>query len=333
MAASYEELRAIVASKGLLERRYSYYALYGSLVIVATALGLYFITLTDNLALTMLNGVFLGMVLVQAGMLGHDFSHQQVFSSYRWNRFFGSIMWSLFGGVSEDKWYEKHNEHHTHVNHIDHDPDLDIPFIFSPKQIEKRSSLLNSLLLPHQHVIFFLALPFVYFSMVSYAWRHLLTRLTWKSMIETVFVFIHFALLFGITFLYLPLTTAIPFLAAVILVGGLYMSLVFAPNHKGEEVVEGDTAASWTQQITLTRNIYPSTFVFHMTGGLNFQIEHHLFSDMPRINYPKAHVLVKAYCLQHGIPYHETSWWGSMREIYDALKQTSEAYRMQKAAL
>jgi len=59
---------------------------------------------------------FFAFVLVQAGTLGHDFSHHQVYESKKINQIGGKIMWCFFRGVSEGGWYDKHNTHHKYVN-------------------------------------------------------------------------------------------------------------------------------------------------------------------------------------------------------------------------
>jgi fatty acid desaturase len=102
------------------------------------------------------------------------------------------------------------------------------------------------------------------------------------------------------------------------------MSLVFAPNHKGMEVLSKDEEVKWYHQITLTRNLFPNKFLFHAMGGLEYQIEHHLFTNMPRINYPKIAPFVKKFCKDNGLEYYETTWFESMKEIYVSLKKQAQ---------
>jgi fatty acid desaturase len=51
-----------------------------------------------------------------------------------------------------------------------------------------------------------------------------------------------------------------------------------------------------------------------MLGGLNYQIEHHLFPSMPRPSLRHARPIVRAHCLQHDLPYVETSVFDSYRQ-------------------
>lgn len=318
---AYEAFRAEVKRLGLMERAYGYYALYTFLSLSAVALGLFLVTVTPSLWVQIPNAIFLGIVFIQLGTLVHDLSHGQVFASRQLNRNVSTVFMGLVCGLSESKWYEKHNAHHETPNQIGHDPDLDVPFIFSAKQIPFSSPFFRKWILPYQHVLFFLVLPLIYLNMIIYGLRFIFHNFSLRTFVELCLMVIHFVVLFYIIFAYLPLGTGILFLAIVFLVNGLYMSLIFAPNHKGEDVLGPDEKETWVHQITLTRNLYPSQFIFHAFSGLNFQIEHHLFPNMPRINYFRLHPLVKQFCKEHNITYHETTFWGSLKEIYSALKE------------
>lgn len=323
MNEGYEQLRLQMLAQGLFRRTYGYYAIYGFLLMSCTALSLYVITLTSSPFVQFFNAILLGVCFVQAGMLGHDLSHNEVFSSHRLNKFFAVLVWGLFAAASEGKWYEKHNDHHKHVNRVNHDPDLDIPFLFSEKQLADRSQFFKRYILPYQHVLFFCFLPLVYLGIHRESLKYISRHPSPRSIAEFALFAIHFTVLLYLLFAYLPVSVAIMFFVVHALVGGLYMGLAFAPNHKGEEITDESTPVTWVNQITSTRDLYPTWFVFHAMGGLNFQIEHHLFPTMPRMHYFKANILVKDFCSRNNIPFHETSMWGSMKEIYTALKRES----------
>jgi len=321
-------MRKRVHVLGLHERAYAYYAIYSLLAVCGLVLSLFIITVTDNPWLQALNAVFFGFVSVQIGMLGHDLSHGQVFKSSFANRTAALFAWALIGGLSESKWYEKHSEHHESPNHIGHDPDLEIPFVFDEKQIPDRSLFFKKWILPHQHVLFFATLPFIYITWIMFGMRHIFYNFTLRASFELFLMILHFVGLFYITFAFLPPMVAIIFLAVVFCVSGAYMSLVFAPNHKGEDILGEDEEGSWLHQIILTRNLYPSMFIFHVFGGLNLQIEHHLFPNMPRINYVQAQKQVKQFCSENQIEYSETSFFDSMKEIYVSLKEVAHAPKL-----
>jgi len=316
----FTELKNEVVAAGLYKKNPWKYIVHFTLIMLGVAASCYLLMITDNLFVQILNGVFFGSVLVQAGLLGHDFSHQQVFSSAKYNSFCAAVIWGLFGGLSEGGWYEKHNAHHKHVNHEGLDPDLNIPFIFAAKQSPSKHKFIMKYVAPYQHFVFFMVLPFAYSTMMLWSFKTVFSSFSLKNILEATLMIVHFVLLIGVPLLFLPVLSVVGFCLAMFFTIGLYMGVAFAPNHKGQEVLHADDEHDWTHQITLTRNIRYSPFVFHFFGGLDLQIEHHLFPDMPRYNYRKAQVFVKSYCIKHDLTYHETTWFGSMKEIYLALK-------------
>jgi len=320
---NFDELKNTVEAAGLYKRTLGKYFVYTILVLCGVFLALYITTLTDNIYVQILNGCFFGFVLVQMGMLGHDLSHGQVFSSRTKGHFWGTIAWGLFGGLSEAMWYDKHNAHHKHVNHEGLDPDLDVPFIFSDVQRANKSVFVKKFIMPYQHLIFFPMLPLIYFGLILQAFKKVFSSFSLINVWEIFLIIVHFAIFFFIPFYFLPFFVATAFCMAMALFSGAYMGIIFAPNHKGEEVVTAEEETTWLHQITLTRNLYPSWIGLHIFGGLNLQIEHHLFPEMSRYNYPRARVYVKAFCAKHNIRYYETSWFGSMKEIYISLRDHS----------
>lgn len=66
-------------------------------------------------------------------------------------------------------------------------------------------------------------------------------------------------------------------------------------------------------------------------GGLNHQVEHHLFPTMPRNDFKRARPIVRAFCAEHGLPYVEVSTLESLRAILAHLKWASEPVRLEAA--
>jgi fatty acid desaturase len=96
---------------------------------------------------------------------------------------------------------------------------------------------------------------------------------------------------------------------------GLYLGCSFAPNHKGmPTLTDADQLDFLRRQVLTSRNVAGSRLVDFVLGGLNYQIEHHLFPNMPRPNLRRAQPLIRAFCQQHGLPYTEASLFGSYAE-------------------
>lgn len=319
---TYRRLLDTVLAAGLFKRTYLPYALCAALAFGGLVLSFYFMTLSEGIGWQFLNGIFFGFWSIQLGMVGHDLSHNQVFQSPKVNRPLAIFGWCFFSGLSEHRWYEKHNAHHRGPNHEGHDPDLDIPFIHHYEQVSGRSHFFKKYILPYQHVLFWAVLPFVYFYNIFYSLTHLFKDINSRTYIEVTLMVMHFAVLFSLAFWLLPLVPAIIFLAGTFVSAGLYMSLVFAPNHKGVEVIAAHEKFNCLNQITSTRNIYPGPLTSYLLGGLDTQIEHHLFPTMPRYQYSKARKIVKVFCKENNISYYETNWLRSMYEIHQSLKSS-----------
>ncbi len=89
---------------------------------------------------------------------------------------------------------------------------------------------------------------------------------------------------------------------------GFYLGASFLPNHVGmPTVADDDDRGFLRRQVQSSRNLSGPAFVGFLFGGLDSQIEHHLFPTMPRGNLRRARVVVRAFCAERDIPYAEES--------------------------
>lgn len=315
-----------IITAGLYRRTYRAHLLHFLSTLAGLGIVLYLLLYTDTWWVQVLNAIMAGFFTVQLGLLGHDLSHQGVFKSHRRNKLCAVLVWGLGCGLSEGRWYHKHNAHHQSPNHIGHDPDVEIPFIFDHTQTNLRSPFAKRWLFPYQHILFWVGLWFVYPYNILNSLRFIFRDFSWRDAIELLFMAIHFALVFTLTFTALPFATALMFNLLVLLTTGVYMGLIFAPNHKGEDMLAPEETFNWVHQITLTRNLNPSALTSYLCGGLNYQIEHHLFPTVSRFQYPHLSRIVQQFCATQGIPYQSVSWTESLAEIHQALKAESAAW-------
>jgi fatty acid desaturase len=92
---------------------------------------------------------------------------------------------------------------------------------------------------------------------------------------------------------------------------GVYLGMTFAPNHKGMPHPTGDEDYLRKQVLT-SRNVRGNWLTDAAMGGLNYQIEHHLFPDLPAHRYPQIAPEVRALCEKHDLPYNTG---GLLRQI------------------
>ena len=113
---------------------------------------------------------------------------------------------------------------------------------------------------------------------------------------------------------------------------GLYLGCSFAPNHKGMPTLTAAEELDFVRRQVLTsRNVRGSRSVDFLLGGLNYQIEHHLFPNMPRPNLRRAQPLVRAFCDEHGITYSEAGIFGSYAEAICHLRSVGATLRPSQA--
>jgi fatty acid desaturase len=109
---------------------------------------------------------------------------------------------------------------------------------------------------------------------------------------------------------------------------GLYMGSVFAPNHKGMLMQQGGSQLDRLRQQVLTaRNVRSHPVTDFWFGGLNYQIEHHLFPSPARNPLKAAQATVRAFCQARAIPSHETSIVQAYRDTVRYLQHVSAPLR------
>ena len=324
----YLQLRRLVAEQGLLERRYLYYAikLTGSLVALGT--GVAVIILFDQFWVQMLNAVFLGIVFAQFGFIGHDSGHRQIFNSPFRNDLV-MLLAGLVTGMTPSWWQDKHNTHHRNPNQLELDGDIEVSvFAFTEEQALRTRWPLRPLV-RYQAFLFYPMLLLTSLSLLGGGIAYLVRRERVRYPVaEVAVVLAGIGLYVGLLFACLPAWQAVTFILVHRALAGLYMGSVFAPNHKGMPVLEPGTKMDYLRQQVLTaRDVIPNPLIDFAYGGLNYQIEHHLFPNMPRNRLKHAREVVKAFCIEKGIPYHETGFWRSHREILGYMHEVSAPLR------
>jgi fatty acid desaturase len=96
----------------------------------------------------------------------------------------------------------------------------------------------------------------------------------------------------------------------------VYLGCTFAPNHKGMEMLtsDGEQPDFLRRQVLTSRNVRGGHFINTLLGGLNYQIEHHLFPSMPTPNLRRARPIVMQYCAELGVSYTEAGFIDSYRQ-------------------
>ena len=301
------------------------------LAMAATSVAV-LVIFSGTLWIQMLNAVFLALTFTNLGFLGHDSGHRQIFKKAKYND------WILLGvgfltGMTPSWWQDKHNTHHRAPNQMEIDGDIEvILFVFIHEQAMNMKGL-GRFTARYQAFLFYPLLMLTSFSLLFGGIAYQLRKERMRyAVIEPLLVIAGLAVYLGLIFFFLGPWYGAAFIAVHRALGGIYMGSVFAPNHKGMPMVEKDTELDFLHQQVLTaRDVKGSPLADFWYGGLNYQIEHHLFPNMPRNNLKKSQPIVQSFLKEKGIPYHETGVWQSHKEILGFLHEVSAPLRQKKS--
>jgi fatty acid desaturase len=302
-----------VRDAGLLRRRRGFYiGVFAALTTVLAALGVAFVLIGDSWFQLILAGV-LGLVLTQFAFLAHEASHRQVFESGRANDIAGRTLANLVVGISYSWWMTKHSRHHANPNVLGKDPDIARDVVSFVEEDARRAHGLHGWFTRRQGYLFFPILVFEGLNLHVHGFRTVLGRgKVDKRWLELTMLLARVGVYAAVIFLMLPPGMAAAFIGVQLAVFGVYMGSSFAPNHKGMPVLAKDARVDFLRRQVLTsRNITGGWAVTTLMGGLNHQVEHHLFPNMPRPHLKRARAMAKDFCEQRGIAYTETTLPGS----------------------
>ena len=332
-SATFSELLGRVKAEGLLDPAPAYYV--GRLVLntALLAAGLVAFFLIGDSWWQIPVALWMGICGGQSAFMWHEAGHKAMFRGKQLGSVVGYFHANLVNGVSYGWWVNHHNRHHSNPNHLDMDPDIGRrTAIFDIKQYRTRHGV-QRFIVRYQSVLFFALLVLESFKMNRTAVQSIAQGKTKRPVLESVLLAVRFAFYLGCLFTVLSPLLAVVFLAVQAAALGVYFGLIFAPNHKGMQVRDGDEETlDWlARQVLTSRNIRPSLLIDFMYGGLNYQIEHHLFPAMPQKNLRRARELTRQYCEEHGMPYHEVGFWASYREVASFLHEVSAPVRSGEA--
>jgi fatty acid desaturase len=318
--SDYSELSRRVKAAGLLGRRPGYYRWKIAATAALLASGWVLFVVLGQTWWQLITAAFLGVMFTQVGFLGHDSGHKQVFRTRRATYAFGLIAGNAGIGLSYGWWMDKHSRHHAHPNDLERDPDVRAgALVFDAGQAGSRRGFAR-LLTSIQAFLFIpmLLLEGLHLHLASArALRSGPVRSRW---IEGSLLLLHVSAYVAVVALVLPLGQALAFVAVQQGVFGLYMGVSFAPNHKGMPMERPEDNWDYLRrQVITSRNIRGNPVVDFALGGLNYQIEHHLFPSMPRPSLRRAQPMVRAFCAETGVPYVECGLVGSYRQAISHL--------------
>jgi fatty acid desaturase len=326
--SAYAELSRRIKQAGLLDRRRGYYAGQIAAATVLCALGAAVFLLLGDSWWQLAVAVFFAVMSTQLGFLGHDAGHRQVFASRRANYILGVVLANIGVGFSYGWWVDKHNRHHAHPNDEDKDPDIGAGALVFTRAQAQASGRISRMFYRWQAWAFFPMLLLEALNLRVASVRYLITDRTRSRIREALMMSLHILGYLAVVFLVLSPVKALMFIAVHQWLFGLYLGCSFAPNHKGmPQLTAADAADFLRRQVLTSRNVRGHWLTDYALGGLNYQIEHHLFPSMPRANLRHAQHIVKTFCDTHHVPYLETGLIASYAQALRHLHQVGSSPR------
>ncbi|GAA4381326.1 acyl-CoA desaturase [Agromyces bauzanensis] len=306
---SYTALSRVARESGLLNRaRWFYLALVSLLTLALGGAITGFILLGDSWFQLLIAGA-LGLIFTQFAFLAHEASHRAVLESGPANDRVGRFLAAGVVGISYAWWMTKHTRHHANPNKLGKDPDIDFDTISFTEESAAKQRGVMAFVTRRQGWLFFPMLTLEGINLHVTSLRTLFARGPVKGRwIELGLMAARFAIYFGAIFTFLPLGMAFAFIGVQLAVFGIYMGASFAPNHKGMPIIPKDAKLDFfSKQVLTSRNISGGWWASALFGGLNYQVEHHLFPNMPRPHLAKTREVVREYCRTLDVPYTETT--------------------------
>ncbi|MET7273918.1 acyl-CoA desaturase [Streptomyces flaveolus] len=311
--SDFARLSRRIADAGLLGRRPGYYTLRITAVTGLYAAGWAAFVVVGSSWWTLAVAAFMAVLYGQVALVAHDMAHRQVFRRRRASEVSGRIA-ATWIGMGYGWWQDKHTRHHANPNTEDLDPDINPDLLVWSQDQARAARGLPRLLGRWQAFLFFPLLTLEGFNLHVSSGRAIANRSLKHRTLDGTLLFAHCAVYLTALFWVLPPGMAFAFLAVHQCLFGVYLGSVFAPNHKGMPILSADNRPDFLRRQVLTsRNVNGGRFTDFALGGLNHQIEHHLFPSMPSPNLRKARAIVRQYCRELGVDYAETGLVTSYR--------------------
>lgn len=297
--------------------------IYTKAIILFTlfiALYVHLVFFTPATVWALLECVLLGFVVASIGFnIMHDGGHGS-FSKKKWVNNLAAISLNILGG-SHFMWNMKHNViHHAYTNIDGVDDDIDIKPWMRMSTTQPKYAMHR-----YQHIYFWFLYAMLYIFWIfimdyqKYFTRKIGNMPLKKMTFGDHFVFWSFKALHLFLFIALPIyllgfTTWLVGFLTFSVITGLVISIVFQLAHTVEHThfpmpdeVTGKLEDEWAvHQLKTTANFAPNNkLISWFVGGLNYQVEHHLFPKISHIHYPELRRIIKKTCEEFDVPYIE----------------------------
>ncbi|XP_044494653.1 delta(8)-fatty-acid desaturase 2-like [Mangifera indica] len=323
VSKDYRRLVAEFAKQGMFEKK-NHVALYAlTSVFIMFAVVIYGVLSCESVWAHLGSGMLLGFLWIQSAYVGHDSGHYQVMTTPVYNKIAQIISGNCLTGISIAWWKWTHNAHHIACNSLDYDPDLQhIPvFAVSSRLFDSITSCfygrkltfdpIARFLVSYQHWTFYPVMCFGRLNLYLQTFLLLLSKRQVPDRGVNILGILVFWTWFPLLVSCLPnWQERVMFVFSSFAVTSI-QHVQFCLNHFAANVYLGPPNGNdwFEKQTSGTLDIACSSWMDWFYGGLQFQLEHHLFPRLPRCQLRKVSPIVIALCKKHNLPYRSLSFW------------------------
>ena len=309
----FEALKNEVRQEGLLDR----VPVRGTIEMIAIVVSIIVALYTAPLWNPILLGLFLTIIFTRSVFVSHDILHTQYFKNKSLSKKLSYPFSALILSNSSSWWDFKHNiNHHTYCNIVEKDEDiraLDGAFTNNKGN--------SPFIKKYKHLIFWGAMFFMFPAFIGQSYQFVVKRKLWG---ELSLMLLHWPLVWGTLIYQIGIVNTIIVAITLNLILSPWLAFGFITNHLGCETFNQEEAKdfSWMElQMRGSRSLTGGALVHWFYGGLNTQIEHHLFPKAPRFNLIRVQTITREFAQKHNIPYFETTPIGAYIQINDAIRE------------
>ncbi|MES2936062.1 MAG: acyl-CoA desaturase [Pseudomonadota bacterium] len=272
--------------------------------------------------------IALALLLAQFAFIGHDAGHLSAARSAGGNRAFGQLCMTLVTGLAFDEWIARHRAHHRHCQVEAHDPDMAVDAVVSLTEGSRHAKgPFGRFMTRYQGAtIWVLSLLF------GHSQRHLsqwvVLRAPQRHPLDALVLGLHFGLWFALPCLVLGVPVGAALLAYLVPLTllGPYLAAIFWVNHIGMPLVEAPERFSFLEHQAVTSRTVLCAPAWHWVfGGLNFQVEHHLFPKVPSGRLAQVQAIVRRHFDSHCVDYHAVPWPAACAAVAAHLRAVARA--------
>lgn len=303
VALNFRKFRKSLEADGWFERSWGWDAFYVGAILTLCTLGTWLSYSHPYLAV-----LLIGVGMQQAGWVAHDYIHARGRACWVLGRSLGG----LINAFSANWWSDKHNTHHVHTNQMGIDSDIaNDPILHLWVPEESKDFFLRRF----QHMYYHVVYAFLYVS-----WRIQSFQWSWAnaSKLELSMMMLNYTWL-----LLMPWKVSI----LSVLLGGWLVAEIVTATHQSEEILEGASYTFIEDQFRTTRDVYSDNPLFnYMWGGMQYQLEHHIFPMMPKYRYHALIPLLKKFAADNGLEYRTSSAYEIFLMNYNTMKKYASMF-------